>query len=570
MQQKIMKRKTLLFSQILPAMALMTACACFGEDAPAQIRHPAGPPWRMIYNNDTTNILTCPSPFHKDGEDRFTDDMVRATVDEAAVPGVDAMALMPGLGWIPWWPSKIYPMAEPEAWFKTHFGVSPHNVIDDYLLAGGDYIKVFVDECHAKGVAALISYRMNDGHSLERADGGAKPSDVSTVSRFYVEHPELRLEPKSTGYGMGIHNWLKPAAPAYKLSLIAEVIGLYDLDGLELDFLRHSRYFPSDTPMPERVAVMTQFIREVRAALDRSERNGKHRWLGVRVYQNADHWNDTGFDPAAFRAAGVDYFNLSNYYNTSQQSSIPEVRLAAPDAKIYLEETHSPQNWPLIAAYDGFDLRRNTTEMLESTARLAYERGADGISLFNFVYYRPYGPARDRRGPFNDPPFDVLPALANPTFLKEMPSYFYLIPKDQALHLANKQLADVPFQPGEEETYTMDMVPFSCGAEGRLRLQVMTTAESLAGEGMPAEKTSRGHWTVTLNGRELEPADDCSVSYPFPTIIVAGFGHAEQYLGWRVPAGTVLNGLNHVKVTFVDGPSNLRLRWIEVFSHPSR
>ena len=49
---------------------------------------------------------------------------------------------------IPWWPSKIYPMAEHEAWFKAHYGIKGHFVIDDYLLAGGDYIKVYVDECH--------------------------------------------------------------------------------------------------------------------------------------------------------------------------------------------------------------------------------------------------------------------------------------------------------------------------------------------------------------------------------------------------------------------------------------
>ena len=185
-------------------------------------------------------------------ENRFTDEMVRASVDEAAVPGVDAMALAPGLGWIPWWPSKIDPMAEHEAWFKIHFGVTPHFAVDDYLLAGGDYIKVFLDECHRKGIAGLVSYRLNDAHFQEHADGGAVPSDVWTLSRFYVEHPELRLEPKPTHYGIGQHNWLKPAAPAYKLSLITELAEIYDLDGIELDFLRNSRYFPAGTPMAQR------------------------------------------------------------------------------------------------------------------------------------------------------------------------------------------------------------------------------------------------------------------------------------------------------------------------------
>jgi len=546
----------------------MASLACHGETA-EQAAPALHPGWRMIFNNDTTNILSCTSPYNKKGLNGFSEDMVRATVDEAAVPGVDAMALMPGTGWIPWWPSKIYPMAEHEAWFKAHFGVTGHFIIDDYLLAGGDYIKVYVDECHKKGVAALISYRLNDAHKLESVDGGVSPINVETVSRFYVEHPELRLDSKASRYGQGVQNWLMPAAPAYKLSLITELLGLYDLDGIELDFLRHSRYFPDDTPMATRVAIMTQFVRDVRSALDRTERNGTHRWLGARVYQTSDHWIDTGFDPAAFRTAGVDYFNLSNYYNTSQQNSIPEVRHAAPDVPIYMEETHSPQGWPLIAAYDGTDFRRNTNEMLESTARVAYARGADGISFFNFVYYRPYGPGQERRGPFYEPPFNILPGLASPAFLAQLPSYFYLAPKNTTYHANDKQVADVPFTAGEEEAYSMDMVPFACNSEGRLRLQVMTPAESLQGEGEVAEKTARGEWRVTLNGRELETAKEPVALYPFPTIITSGFGHAEQYLAWRVPAGSIINGINKVTVAFVGGPPGLRLRWIEVFSYPN-
>jgi hypothetical protein len=528
------------------------------------------PGWRVLFNNDTTNILTCPSPFHQDGEDRFTDAMVRATVDEAAVQGVDAMTIMPGCGWIPWWPSKVYPMAEHEAWFQAHFGVKPHFIIDDYLLAGGDYLKVFIDECHRRGVAALVSYRLNDAHLLERSDQGAQPEDVETVSRFYVEHPELRLEPKATRYGVGLHNWLRPAARAYKLALITELLENYDLEGIELDFLRFPHFFPPDTPMPKRIGVMTEFIARVRSVLDRTVRNGQRRWLGVRVAENSTGWRDTGFDAAAYRTAGVDYFNLSSSYYTSQQTSLAEVRQSVPGATIFLEETHSPEGWPLIAAYDGSDFRRNTVEMLESTARLAYQRGADGISLFNFAYFRPYGPDRDKRGPFDAPPFDLLPVLANPVAVEKAPSYFYLVAGDQGVLLADQNSVDVPYRPGRSAAYSMDMVPLPGNPEGRLRLQIMIDAESRAGEGELVARTSRGRWRVSLNGHELAPASDPQGAYPFRTSIRAGFGHPEQYLSWRLPPGTAVDGINHIAVTYVSGPPELRLRWIEVFSFPAQ
>ena len=522
---------------------------------------PSGPSWRVLFNNDTTNILSCQSPYHhgstatiyKDAPgEKFTDDMVRASVDEAAVQGMDAMALMTGLGRVPWWPSKIDPMAEHEAWFQAHYGVKPHFVIDDYLLAGGDYIKVFVDECHRKGISALIAFRLNDAHGLVHADGGAEPRDAQCVSRFYVEHPGFRLEPKPVSYGMGVHNWLIPEARAYKLSFIAELAEIYDIDGIELDFLRHSKFFPAGTPMAERVAVMAKFVGQVRAILDRTERGGRRRWLGARVGQESSGWMDTGFDPAAYRAAGVDYFNLSNYFNMSQQTSLPEVRRAVPDAAIYLEETQSGGTRAF---------RRSTAEMLESTARLAYRRGADGISLFNFVYYR-HDPAMDGLGPFDEPPFAVLPTLANLPALEKAPGYYFLNPMDRAI------------QPGAEAAFSLDMAPRPGDGEAWLRLQIVTQEEIRADNDRKGVKfvanAPRGRWRVLLNGLELAPAGNAVGAYPYPTTIKAGFGSAGQYLSWRVPAGAAVDGGNRVKVALLGGPEDLRLRWIEVFSPPPR
>ena len=54
-------------------------------------------PFRVLYSNDTTNILSCTSPWHKKGE-AFRPEMLEATVDEVAGTGVDAHLLQPGVG----------------------------------------------------------------------------------------------------------------------------------------------------------------------------------------------------------------------------------------------------------------------------------------------------------------------------------------------------------------------------------------------------------------------------------------------------------------------------------------
>ena len=57
------------------------------------------------------------------------------------------------------------------------------------------------------------------------------------------------------------------------------------------------------------------------------------------------------------------------------------------------------------------------TEQFETTAHWAYALGGDGVSLFNFAYYREFGPFSGDRGPFSEPPFGVLKLLGDPEYL---------------------------------------------------------------------------------------------------------------------------------------------------------
>lgn len=67
-------------------------------------------PFRVLFSNDTTNITSNASPFHKRGEP-FTEDKLRASVDET-VGNSDVHMLQPGGGRVPWWKSKVAPADE--------------------------------------------------------------------------------------------------------------------------------------------------------------------------------------------------------------------------------------------------------------------------------------------------------------------------------------------------------------------------------------------------------------------------------------------------------------------------
>jgi hypothetical protein len=308
--------------------------------------------------------------------------------------------------------------------------------------------------------------------------------------------------------------------------------------------------------MTVRVEVMCGFIGKLRACLDEAavKNNGGHRYIGARIPITEAEWRDIGLDPAAWRKAGVDYFNISPSYRLTQQTAVAALRKDVPDARIYMELTHTPQTWKFGGpGYDDHSFRRSTMEMLETTARIGYARGADGMSFFNFVYYREHGGCRDQRRPFNEPLFDELSAVASPDALAGAPGYFFLA-RDHEL-----------FAKGKKRDYTMDIVPARGNGAGVLRLQLLTTKETRFDERTAPEKLARGDWKIAINGVELNAAPAGKKAYPFPTPFKAGFGGAGQYLSWQVPAGLLVNGENRVEITAVNPPGDgLRLRWIDI------
>ncbi len=546
-----MKHTTLLFC----ALSLASAAA-------------ATAPYKGVFSNDTTNLLTCVSPYHKKGGKLVTEDMIRESVAEAVVPNIEAQILQPGMGNVPWWPSKVAPLDEQERWFEKHYGIKPSNEYHDFLRKGGDLVGVFLDECKKQGVAGIISLRLNDAHHLEYAWGenGIQPQPwmVQSISKFYVEHPDWVLPPRPGAGGMkgrGM-NWLFEGPRVYKLSLIAELIENYDLDALELDFMRFPYYFPDGTPMAERLDIMADFIKKTRALLDkRFLKDGKKRWLFARVPAFKREWERVAFDPAVFHAAGVEVFNASPNYCTTQQTDIAAIRAAAPGAVIYYEQTHTVQVRHTIKGYDGFIFRRNTQEMIETTARIAYERGADGLSAFNFVYYREHGPSPEARGPFNEPPFEYLgQATDKAAIMKSEPSYFYYAVNDSR---------DVIVNPKRLQRYRMDIVPPSDSKERTpiLRLMVLTQPEFSAPEGTPVAKNAdRGQWKVIFNEKILSPLRITGRAYPFGTPIKAGFGQKEQYLAFAVPPELIANGENEISVKLLDETKEpLSIRFIELY-----
>lgn len=494
------------------------------------------PPFRVLYSNDATNITSCVSPFHK-AKEPFRQSMIEATVDE--VEGlVDAHFLQPGLGLVPMWPSKVLPLREHYDWIQSRYKSGPDS-FGRYVMNGGDVVKVFLDRCQKTGQAGFISLRLNDVHHKEFAfpKPGDKPgaSIGMSVTQSYVEHPEWIIKAGSKRGADLAQNWIHEEVRQYRLNLIQELCENYDLAGLELDFMRFYRLFDeAATTLEQRRQIMTAFVSQVRDLLDRTQRTGR-RWLCLRIPGLQKGLNDLGLDLPALVAAGVDVMTLSASYFTSQQLEIAALRAQISDsASVYLEMCHSVANGSkLVPGYDTFTFRRTTREQYETTAHLAHERGADGVSLFNFAYYREHG--SEGRGPFAEPPFEVLAGLRDRKRLAALPQHWFLA-KGWDNPWQRPPVLPRRLSPASKTTFTLDMAPPASGWKGSgvLRLQARNDIEKL-----PLTARCNGLLLLEAAG---PPAS--AVAEPFPNPYPIMLGKTSEKRAWQLPASCLNNGKN--------------------------
>ncbi|MHB8902684.1 MAG: LamG-like jellyroll fold domain-containing protein [Thermoguttaceae bacterium] len=497
----------------------------------------AKPPLKVLYSNDFTNTGIT-TPWHAKGEP-FSPDHLRASVREAK--GADAHLLQPAHGAVPWWPSKLYPLAEHHAWWAKNFGIEPEDLrlpgVHQYLLDGGDPFRDFLDECRREGHTPLISMRLNDTHHLHLAETPGNQQGIHSISRFYVEHPQWRLGDAGSGL-----DWSVPEVRQHMFGLIEEICENYPLAGLELDFMRFPAFFKDDVPVDRRIQVMTQFVADIRALLNRTAGAGPHRWLCARVPCMLGMHPEIGVDLPSLADAGVEMFNLSASYFTFQAHDLARIRRQVPDSALYLEMCHTTMTGERLTTTggDNFLFLRTTDQQYYTTAHMAYRRGADGVSLFNFVYTREHGVAG--RGPFHEPAFHVLRHLGDPDWLAAQPQWYFL-----AENWFTAETGQLParLEKGDARTLRLDMAPTRHQkADGIFRL-------------MAADDTSGSRWMVKVNGTTLTQCD--YVGKPLVHPYESGLGEPSDYACFTCPRRLVHDGINKIALILEDGgPATVR------------
>ena len=180
---------------------------------------------------------------------------------------------------------------------------------------GVDWVQVMIDACREQGVSPWLSMRMNDIHSI-----GERYSWSN--SKFWLDHPELRRKPGSEeggAYSADLaFDFTHRAVREHALALAREMLGKWDVDGFECDWLRFPHHV-NDAAELDRTgcAALTEYMREMRRLADEAgRRRGKRLLVGVRVAAMPEAALGLGTDAVAWAREGlVDWVAPCNFFS---------------------------------------------------------------------------------------------------------------------------------------------------------------------------------------------------------------------------------------------------------------
>mmetsp|Transcript_35652 Transcript_35652/g.107264 ORF Transcript_35652/g.107264 Transcript_35652/m.107264 type:complete len:392 (-) Transcript_35652:22-1197(-) len=310
-----------------------------------------------------------------------------------------------------------------------------------------------------------------------------------------------------------------PAVLANRLAFMREIASKYPVD-FEVDLERWAMIFdPTATTSTSRRATMTSMLRQIRAAMAPATR------LGLRVPPDLSLLDSIGVDLPALAADSsvrLDYVTLgvSYYAFLPSTSDFAKVRASLPGTPVLFEVS----NLITQSQSNRSDSELLTDEMLATVALDAYSLGADGLSSFNFEYYRSINLA---------PPYKTLGLLTDEEWVsKSTQHWFYTRSSGTAL----SRQSPFPLQPNGSRNASMAIrivVPIGTAyRQGLLRVS----------RGYEAWGLALGLLGVVLNGVPLLPTSNTSRIYAsaVPDIGTGG------YAGFIVPPTIVRNGSNEM------------------------
>ncbi len=352
-------------------------------------RRPVRTP-RVILNHDEAVAYTTYA-----ATERATADDLRQMVAFLSRSGVDTLTQCVHTRWQAYYDSKVVEVA----WDPRHAADQSAQRAEDWAClsamrrlveVGDDPLKVLADACHRNGMRFVPSLRLNDSTELDEKDG--------RYGSFRRDHPQWKI-PDSHAMDFAVSE-----VRQHILDVVEELSQRYDIDGIDLDFMRHPRLFRDDQ-VRDQTAAMTGLVRQIRSVLDNAGEGRKQRLLLiVRVPMKIGEGEFTTDDPndADLECLGTG-LDVPTWVSEGLVDIVCPMSFAATDWDRMivamaqwrsLTEGTSCGVYPTIQTSPAAGYRPPwaRADSYRGAAYSFYRHGADGVALYNIGAHTLYNP----------------------------------------------------------------------------------------------------------------------------------------------------------------------------------
>ena len=412
----------------------------------------------------------------------------------------------------------------------------------------GGPVTVISRLCREAGMRFFPSVRMNEHYDIDEA--------APNYGRLRRGHPELlighadgELPPGTLEWGIrtGL-NYAEAGVRAHMLKILFELIDRFDIDGIELDFMRHPAFFRIEQAFAHRY-LATDLVRRVRSRLDEAgAARGRRLELAVRVPPTLADSRRIGLDAGLWMREGLADILIAG------GGFIP---FETPVAS-FVEEARGT-GCRVLGCFEALRPMLNRDEMRAAAARY-WALGIDGLYFFNY-YSMP-----------NEWKREFVAELADPAKLaggnrryqvdrsgRELPdsqlgfSFFNAIPRAQLPVRLQETV------PGRGTSLAIDLSGEDPAAAASA---VLGLSFETSGDGVPA-----GQRTVSLaiNGHRLDWEEGAAPAAAwtetrydadwneYPSRLAETPLEAEEQVEFAVPPSLLAPGTNRVEIALEKG-----------------
>ncbi len=423
---------------------------------------------KCAYNLELLILATARTPW-QDYNEPIKKDSAANYIYQLKDTDIDTVMICPTAWKRPLWPSKIdshwttdaTKLSQPLIGTDMKYHEKAYFRLREYMMQGNDPVDVAVKAAKETGIAPFISYRMNDHHYLNQPDAFIHPAIWRNNPSFWI------------GDGDRHFDYINQEVRDYYFSLLNELVDNYDIDGLELDFMRSPIYFHKNN-LADGIIVMTGFVRKIRNMLDEyGAKRNKRLSLCVRVPNTIEAALEIGLDVATWDSEGlIDIINISSFFMNSPNLDIESYKNKTKNATL-LGEMHFIIDSGEI--YNGFKnnvSRKTTAQIYRSLAANYLDRGADGVSMFNIDYTRHHFFNEPRRLKMKDgqPPTYAFRGITDPDYLSKCDKHYFVGPHYSTLPQSNNLDIDL---------YVADKTPADTFKHSILRLKTQRPCQPI-------------------------------------------------------------------------------------------